>query len=122
MTTVKMKRTEGVNRMQELFNDTLKCDVKNIRTVRTLLGDDSPVMATPERRAMFVIGYLNPHLSYGCYFENVPGEDEDEVEFLGIKMEGGSDNDPYYMSEGIKMANSTEKPTRFFMDDEDGDE
>jgi hypothetical protein len=83
--------------ISRLYNAFLLQDRENVETIAAYLGEGKyDGLDTPEKRALFMVGFTHPELSSGIFLNS----DTEQEKFLSLDVAAGTENDGYYMTLG----------------------
>ncbi|GEM_PF-2333292 len=78
--------------MKDLYHEILKVDNYNIHEIERITGGKWETLDTPEKRALFLLGFRTPGISAGYYTDS----DTDQEECIPLNF-GATDNDAFYV-------------------------
>ncbi len=89
--------------LQDLYQEILHQDIQNVEEISFLFGngicDSGGTLNTPEKRALFLLGYRNPEFQTG-YFQNLGTPEE---EFISTNL-SGDEMDSFYLTLGRSLS------------------
>lgn len=78
--------------LKKLYEEILSDDSANVQEIHEITKGLCAALDTPERRALFLLGYRNTHISTGVFLNY----DQPNEKFLPLNL-GVTDNDAFYV-------------------------